>query len=162
MFDFDWRVLGSIALTLVIVYFAFVPFKGKRTEFFRQQKRNKRLEDHNKARPKTYTALTVLGITARRGDSVTLIIADFSKVILTFNGIAQGNYSETIYLVVTGDGGVKQHTNEVLARSDYTKGDYGIVAVTMAPGAITQRSIVPDTVHKDNAFDLEFSVRVSA
>lgn len=162
MFGLDWQAWGSIALVLLILYYSFVPPKGKRIEYFEQIKRQKRLDERNQARPKTYTALALTGITARRGDSTTLVINDFSKVSVNFNGIAQGHYSETVYIVVTGDGEVKQHSTESLAQSDYKKGDYGILALTMAPGAITQRNIVPEIIHKDNAFDLEFSVRVSA
>lgn len=162
MLGLEWRVWASLGLVLIILYFAFVPSKGKRTEYFEQLKRQKRRDERNQARPKTYASLAVTGITARRGDSATLVINDFSKVIIAFNGIAQGHYSETVYIVVTGDGEVKQHSTESLAQSDYKKGDYGILALTMAPGAITQRSIVPEIVHKDNAFALEFSVRVSA
>lgn len=158
----EWKALASIVLILVILYYAFVPSKGKRVEYFEQLKRQKRRDERNQARPKTYTSLSVLGITARRGDSTTLVINDFSKVAVDFTGIAQGHYSETVYIVVTGDGEVKQHSTESLAQSDYKKGDYGILALTMAPGAITQRNIVPEIIHKDNAFDLEFSVQVSA
>lgn len=162
MLELEWRVWASLGLLLVILYFAFVPTKGKRVEFFEQAKRQKRRDERDKARPKTYTSLAVTGITARRGDSTTLVINDFSKVIVEFPGIAQGHYSETIYIVVTGDGAVKRHNTESLAQADYNKGDYGIMALTMSPGTITQRNIVPLVIHKDNAFDLEFSVRVSA
>ncbi len=162
MFELDWRVWASLALVLIILYMLIIPNKAKRAEYFEQQKRQKRHADRVQARPKTYPLIQVTSLTARRGDTVTVVTMDGQNNLIAFGGIAEGHYSETVFLVVTGEGEIKQFPNEVLAQNAYQKGDYGILAVTMAPGIIGQRSIVPEVIHPDNAYTMEFSARVSA
>lgn len=160
MLELDWRVWASLALIGLILYWAFVPPKAKRKELFEQMKRKQKRAERIETRPKTYTQLMITGLTARRGDSVIMLTSGGTNT-LTFDGIAQGHYSETVYVVVSGEGEIKQHTTETLAQNDYKKGDYGILAVTMSPGTITQRNIVPEIIHSSNAFQLEFSARVN-
>lgn len=161
MLEMDWRVLASLALIALILYWSFVPTKAKRKELFEQMQRKQRQAKYIEPSLRTYTQLMITGMTARRGDTSILLTNLSGMPTVNFDGIAQGVYSETVYIRLTGDGEVQQYPTETLVQNAYTKGDYGLVALTMSPGNITQRNIVPEIIHPSNAFNLEFIFRVN-
>ncbi|ABY63206.1 hypothetical protein ST201phi2-1p381 [Pseudomonas phage 201phi2-1] len=157
----DWRVYASLGLVFLILYMLVVPPKAAREKLVVQAKRKKRNAENGIVEPKTYTSIKITGITARRGDSTVYLTALGGNDTITFEGIAKGNYSETAYVLIDGQGQMKQHPTEVLVQNEYRKGDWGILAVTMSPGNVTQRSIVPGVIHESNAFKIELSMHVN-
>lgn len=163
IFGVDWRVVASIVLILVILWMFAVPSETQRKRRKELQEQLKRKRARTGPGPLTYPKLIITGITARRGDTTTLITNMTGKTTLDFNGIASGNYSETIYVRLSGDGAVTQFNAEASARSTYERGDYGLLAITMSPGVVTQRNIIPENLPFGvEPFQLEFSVMVNA
>lgn len=157
---YDWRVYGSIIAMALILLMILVPTEATKTKRAEATLRRKRQLDCVGATPMTYAKLGINGVTARRGDTATIVTNTSNKLELVFDGISSGHYSETIFVCLSGEGVVTQYSTEALAQAAYKKGDYGIVAITMSPGTISQRSIVPEIIHESNAFSLEFSFRV--
>jgi len=157
----NWQAYGSLVVLFLILYMVFVPNAAMREKRAQAAKLKKRREANGIAQPRTFSSIQVTGITARRDQSTIALTTMGADDIIEFEGISKGNYSETVYVVVDGQGNLKKHHTEVLAQGSYRKGDWGILAVTMSPGNVTQRSIVPQVIHESNAFKLELSIVVN-
>lgn len=163
IFGLDWRVVASIVVILFIVWMIVVPSEAQRTRRKERQEQLKRKKARGATTPLTYPKLSITGITARRAVTTTLITNVSGSTQLNFNGIASGNYSETIYVRLSGEGELTQFNTETAAQAAYVRGDYGILAVTMSPGVVTQRNVVPTNLPIGvEPFNIEFSVMVIA
>lgn len=151
----EYKVGLSVLFLLAILWMLFVPSKQLRVQMQKdyelKQKRQNRISERT-----VHEALGITGIMAHRGESTTFL-TDIKPYVVLFAGIAKGFFSDTVFIVVDGDGKVQQFTTEVLAQNAFKKGDYGITALTMSDGIVTTRNVVPDTVHETNSFRLQYN-----
>lgn len=151
----EYKPLLCGLLAAFILFMFFVPNRRIREE----RRAVWEIEKRRNPRGNSRTASEVIGIhgiMAHRGESTTFL-TDIEAQLVHFIGITKGYFSDTVFLVVTGDGKITQFDNEVLAQNAFKKGDYGITAMTMSDGKLTTRDIVPDVIHEDNAYRLQYS-----
>lgn len=156
----DWRVIGSSLLLVWIFYMLMVPTRSmieKRKKL--SISNNKRVSSSIKQNL-VFQHLIVTGVNIRRHTTFTTLTNTNNQYYVSFNMVSTGQHSETIYVLVSSNGIITQFPTEILAQKSYVEGDYGIIAITMEPGVIHQRSIVPDGIDKANSFTIELSLMV--
>lgn len=156
----NWEAVGSVVMILVIAYMLLVPTKAERLRRLEAKKIKDRkaiIAARDKGNSKIYDTLVVVTASAERGTSTTYMTLNGNNLI-TFDGITKGFFSETVYVVLTGDAEIQQYHTEAQAQSQFQLGDYGIVAVTVSKGTVQVRQIHPEKLDESLSYTLGLSL----
>lgn len=153
-------VIACIALLLYSAYAILIPPKWYRAKLDEDDA----LKAKRKARTYVRTAAMMIGIYSvsyERGHT-TGIITKRTPQVFVFNGIARGDFSETLYLKVDQDGDITHFETDIAAKAAFIDSDLGIVAVTTSDDLMRFRDIEPPSVTDREMFKVRFTYVTSS
>lgn len=156
----NWAVIACIALIIYIVYGIFFPPKW----YSAKLDEDAALKAKRDARTYVRNAAMAIGIHSvyyERGRTTGVIRKRTPQVFL-FQGIARGDFSETLYLKVDQDGGITHFETDIAAKAAFIDSDIGIVAVTTSDDQIRFRDIDPPSATERDLFKVRFTYVTSS
>ena len=151
--------IGSILLILYIVYSLVVPTKAMRAKLREETK--PRVKPEVKSNYIVYDQVGIYSATYERG-LISGYITNLKPTVLQFGDIAKGDYSQTLYVTVDVNGGIKVNDLETDAQKNFNLGDYGITAITMSHGRIHCQAITPNGTDPKNVVSIRFNLVIGS
>lgn len=151
----NWQVYAGLMLIGYILWAVLVPPKWYRDKL----NKDDALKAIRASRTYVRDVVKVIGIQSvffERGHT-SGVLNKRAPQVFTFNGIARGDFSQTIYLRVDQDGSLYDYDTDLAAQAAYRESDLGIVAVTVSDSQIRFRDIQPKGVTAEDMFKVRFN-----
>lgn len=157
MFDnIDWGVVTALSLLAYVIYAFVIPPKWWRDQQIEDERQASRKTARKIEKPSAPRGLIIADINFVRGSTSGFFISSKPQVFL-FERVFHGDWTQTIYFVVDGDGKLQPHDTLDLANAAIKPEDLGISACTVAPGMIKFRDVLPKGREEKDLYALNFN-----